>query len=647
MKRLISMLLAICIVISLVPATALAAIVDNEDAVAMYRLYNPNTGEHFYTGSEEERDNLTGLGWNYEGIGWYAPRNSGEQIHRFYNPNTGDHHYTASPVEMADLNTAGWQYEGVAWNSEGDFPQYRLFNPNAVSGMHHYTGSEEERDYLVSLGWKYEGISWYGIDPMKFVEDNVDQGPTEPEPTTPEVKPVNVSFYDGSRLIDTLTTEKDTALGAVPAVEKSSKDGYILVGYYLDKEFKQPFYAENPVAGDMNVYAKYEAMGNSEVLNFTSFAQMDQAPTLSFSIQRVSGSVTPELAAVLKVMDGTDPVELAITGSGNTYTVSAPAGFKEGSSYQLELAEGWIFTDKPATIRTASFTIAKEEVENLQMNEDIRYIADTDGIKYNVGGGAHDVLTSDLVSDKGGSFTYEDAAELNVGDILCIYTGKHPEQRDKGSDLLDPATYVKVTAVNGNTVSFTELSADDQYLLYDIPNNFPIVVSELPTGSTGTVNFSTLDQNAYLTMMGEEEGTVEAAKADMAPGDFITMYVSLDEVEDDDDLSYGRITAFDPATGEITYEKCTLQDIMESVDLYSNIDLKGSDLITAEEKAELEAVLEQQVYNSGFAEEAAFMLAEMVTKTDGFRNNMTIQEFAVTDSEGNELTQEDLEMMWS
>lgn len=40
------------------PATALAA----QD---MYRLYNPNSGEHFYTANVAERDSLRRVGWRY------------------------------------------------------------------------------------------------------------------------------------------------------------------------------------------------------------------------------------------------------------------------------------------------------------------------------------------------------------------------------------------------------------------------------------------------------------------------------------------------------------------------------------------------------------------------------------------------------
>lgn len=61
----------------------------------MYRLYNPNSGEHFYTANTVERDKVKKAGWKYEGIGWNAPA-SGDPVYRLYNPNAGDHHYSAT-----------------------------------------------------------------------------------------------------------------------------------------------------------------------------------------------------------------------------------------------------------------------------------------------------------------------------------------------------------------------------------------------------------------------------------------------------------------------------------------------------------------------------------------------------------------------
>lgn len=130
----------------------------------MYRLYNPNTGEHFYTANAGERDGLTKLGWSYEGIAWVAPT-SGVPVYRLYNPNSGDHHYTTSEAEKDYLASIGWNYEGIGWYSDSSETTavYRLYNPNELTGNHHYTLDSNERDYLTSIGWNYEGIGWYGL----------------------------------------------------------------------------------------------------------------------------------------------------------------------------------------------------------------------------------------------------------------------------------------------------------------------------------------------------------------------------------------------------------------------------------------------------------------------------------------------------
>ena len=133
--------------------------------VSMYRLYNPNSGEHFYTSNVAEKNNLVNLGWNDEGVAWDAPKTSDTPVYRLYNPNAGDHHYTVSAGERDFLVNVGWNYEGIGWYStaKDGAPLYRLYNPNAVTGTHHYTISAGERDHLKSLGWNDEGIAWYGV----------------------------------------------------------------------------------------------------------------------------------------------------------------------------------------------------------------------------------------------------------------------------------------------------------------------------------------------------------------------------------------------------------------------------------------------------------------------------------------------------
>jgi len=136
---------------------------EDRTVMHMFRMYDPNSGEHFYTGSEVERDNLVAEGWNYEGVGFTFSMTTGMPVYRLYDPINGEHLYTMNAEEKAMLMAQGWNFEGIAFNSAYDteVPQYRLHNPNETRGAYHFTASIEERDYLLSLGWEDQGIGFY------------------------------------------------------------------------------------------------------------------------------------------------------------------------------------------------------------------------------------------------------------------------------------------------------------------------------------------------------------------------------------------------------------------------------------------------------------------------------------------------------
>ncbi len=138
------------------------------EKVAMYRLYNPYSGEHFYTSNKSEKNNLTKLGWRYEGVGWNAPKYSNYPVYRIYNPVGGEHHYTLSVDEKNNLVRLGWKDEGIGWysaepNSSDSIPVKREYNPYAFANNHNYTISLDEHNWLVGLGWKDEGTGWYAL----------------------------------------------------------------------------------------------------------------------------------------------------------------------------------------------------------------------------------------------------------------------------------------------------------------------------------------------------------------------------------------------------------------------------------------------------------------------------------------------------
>ena len=162
-KKIFSLLLTLTCLLTMfvVPVQA-------EDGIDMYRLYNPNSGEHFYTSNTDERDNLRRLGWNYEGIGWVAPSYSEYPVYRLYNQYGGEHHYTMSIEEKNNLMRLGWSYEGIGWysanpNDSASIPLKREYNPNAFANNHNYTTGIDEHNMLISIGWKDEGNAWYAI----------------------------------------------------------------------------------------------------------------------------------------------------------------------------------------------------------------------------------------------------------------------------------------------------------------------------------------------------------------------------------------------------------------------------------------------------------------------------------------------------
>ena len=130
----------------------------------IYRLYNKNTGEHFYTASAMERNSLKAAGWSYEGIGWESAM-SGAPVYRVYNPNAkgGDHYYTMSKFEAQSLVNKGWKWDNggkPVFYSKGTKNLYVAYNPHASSGAHNYTTSSFEQSSLIKSGWKYSAVAW-------------------------------------------------------------------------------------------------------------------------------------------------------------------------------------------------------------------------------------------------------------------------------------------------------------------------------------------------------------------------------------------------------------------------------------------------------------------------------------------------------
>ena len=139
---------------------------------AVYRMYNQNSGEHFYTKNPAERNNLAAAGWSYEADqttkGIAATEDGALPVYRVFNPNTGLHHFTTNKNEAVMLKNIGWRYEGItlyAYNPSANKGThvYRVYCPFPDPygyNQHIYTTNAAEVAALVARGYVNEGIAW-------------------------------------------------------------------------------------------------------------------------------------------------------------------------------------------------------------------------------------------------------------------------------------------------------------------------------------------------------------------------------------------------------------------------------------------------------------------------------------------------------
>ena len=134
----------------------------------LYRVYNPNNGDHYYTVDQNEAANLVTLGWKSEGsdlravaarsVSATVPANLGEAVYSMYNPYTGEHLLVTDKAEIDSMVKAGWDNQGVKFYTaqNGSKAVKRLYNKYTAGPAHHYTADQNEIDHAVKAGWQLD-----------------------------------------------------------------------------------------------------------------------------------------------------------------------------------------------------------------------------------------------------------------------------------------------------------------------------------------------------------------------------------------------------------------------------------------------------------------------------------------------------------
>nr|WP_312159899.1 InlB B-repeat-containing protein [Oscillibacter sp.] len=290
-----------------------------------------------------------------------------------------------------------------------------------------------------------------------------------------------MSFYtDGGSTLVPITVSGGQAVGTLPIPIKANA---VFAGWYTDADLSNSFDKDTAVTGNLTLYAKYIAVEinytNNRVEIASAYQIAEENPVQpNFSIRLTASNAGLPEDTVRKQLQftctaGVDDRGINVTGQGGSFTVSMDGGSRPGASYTLTLPkDGLTFTGKDETAREYSFSIYKEDSDELTFNHGIIYIPASEISDISCNGKTSDSLSTAVysISETGaeatdifGSFTYGGNETLTSGNVLCVYSGLSPELANTAArdSLYDGIAYVKVTSVSGTTLSYESAKAEN------------------------------------------------------------------------------------------------------------------------------------------------------------------------------------------
>ncbi len=490
--------------------------------------------------------------------------------------------------------------------------------------------------------------------------DNTGEG-SDHNPGGGSVKYYNITYVsNGGGELENQRRPRGSALRDLPTPYKGNE---IFSGWYYDAQLENRVLSSDVVNKDITLYAKYSAAAPLVESETPSFASaLDQGRDFSITIvSSVSMSTEQIKAAItLKNISSPDQSDFQVTGDGITFAISGINGFEAGATYKLTLNdERLCFPGFNTSVRNYNFTIAKEDVMNLTLSQDMIYIPISEVSNIIEDGESLQSLSTPLMQVgndpnpsiphlTAGTFTYNGI--LQVGDTIAIYEGIKPDQRlldDTRPGADGKIAYLAITAVNGNT--YTYKHADIEKVLFK-PDVLPIPngadTDGNPHNNSLTVNEAVMQflDDKYTPLQLDSQTTVDV-------GDFLAFY----EGEFSPNLQvigYAYITSVINEDGEmiITYTDAALEQIISAMDMYNTDSLDGETILEDVDIAAMEAKIEQQARDSGFAEEAAMHLADLALKTDSFTKlseDLNLTQFQLLAEDGKPIAPEQVRLMAS
>jgi len=306
----------VCTLLAGVNVVAFAADGDLELTVSVSKFYNDSRkggdGEHLFTKDEDEISWLSSLKtWNNEGEAWKAPVTSSEAVYRCYNPNSGEHLYVDEGY--ADyLDGIGWNKEKLAFYSDDNMgvPVYRLWNGQDGVGSHHFTTDEGEVDWLEGQGWIAEDVAFFGVkEEQSDVVQLVDKNGLQTDGTALKGDtlaivfgsdfgvPASVAWYCNGSVVATANADLDDTHGRL--TYNTGREGTTVGSYYAQvqntsgKVFKTNTIVVSeegvPTLKDVAVNDYTDAYSDGTVANkkYQDFRATDNKAVVTFNVNKI------------------------------------------------------------------------------------------------------------------------------------------------------------------------------------------------------------------------------------------------------------------------------------------------------------------------------------------------------------------------
>jgi len=507
-----------------------------------------------------------------------------------------------------------------------------------------------------------------------------------------------VTFVNDSTRQDKLF-QKDTLLSSLPIPIQPS--GKVFLGWYYDAEKTKPVNANDRLSADITLYANFTdaiALDEGGIPNFVSV--LDQEPNFTISVKKTDGAPilgtdfkfrnitapnkTPEGSVDAEDMANIETVK--VEGINGVWIISSESGgFTPGHTYQIELINDDVIYDDSASafedykkinggsdiaeVRFFNFSIEKNGTMNLKLSNGIKYIPvdklnNADGLSLMEYAGLYLASTDEqgnttyTANNGSGSFTYNGSEEILVGDTVAVYSGTKPTERlpEKGTDDKTnngDVSYVKIIQIDSSTYYYVGAEAEDVLFTPDV---LPIDV-DIDDGTTGWIENGTslvIDNSKldFSDTMYESVGLSDETTIDV--GDFLAFYTGEFGDENAQDIAYGEITgitANEDGTTAITYKESKKDLLMSAMDLYDESQLTESELkdTIIEHKDEIQTIVEAQLTESDFFDDAGEYLAEIALQTNEVRevfgDGLTLSDCTITYADGTPLGADELTLM--